>query len=176
MKESKTRVIKGIEIRHCKQEDFLQGWVRIPEEVRGGIPSPSFVKIKVCGKTIFCQVRGQANCENCVEMSEHYRMLLGLEVGQKVDVTITRVDWIGGKLKAIAMHPNHMVRFGFGFSCAGLILGLFGFIPAVLKAALSTIQSTWAWASWTTLGTTVLVVFLLGWLVGLVTTRFISRY
>jgi len=176
MRGKKTRVIKGIEIRPCLAEEFLQGWVRIPEEFRGGIDSPSFAKIKVNGKTIFCQIRGSDKHENCVEMSEYYRMRLRLEVGQKVDMTITRLDWIGGKFRAIAMHPDHMVRFGFGFSSAGLTLGLMGFIPVMLKAALSTIQSTWAWTGWVTLGTTVLAAFLVGWLTGMTTTIFTSKY
>jgi len=176
MRENKTQVIKGIEIRQCSAEEFLQGWVRIPEEFRGNIPSPSFARIKVNCKTIFCQIRGSDKHEKCVEMSEYYRMRLGLEVGQKVDMTITRMDWIGGKFRAIAMHPNHLVRFGFGFSCAGLTLGLMGFIAVMLKATLSTIQSTWAWASWVTIVTTLLAAFLVGWLIGMTTTIFTSRY
>lgn len=176
MRENKTQVIKGIEIRQCKAEEFLQGWVRIPKECRGGIERSSFARIKINCKTIFCLIRGSDKHEKCVEMSEHYRIRLGLEVGQKVDMTITRIDWIGGKFRAIVMHPDHLVRFGFGFSCAGLTLGLMAFIPVMLKAGLSTIQSTWAWAGWVTIGTSLVAAFLVGWLIGIVTNVFTSRY
>jgi len=178
MRENKTWVIPGIEIRRCSAEDFLQGWVRIPKEVRGrgNIPNRSFARIKVNGKTIFCQIRGSDKHENCVEMGDHYRTLLDLEPGQKVDMTITRLDWVGGKLRTIAMHPNHMMRFGFGFSCAGLTIALIGLITFLLEAALSSMQSAWAWAGWVTIGVTVALTFLVGWLIAMTITIFTSRY
>ena len=108
-KEAKTILLEGIQVKQASERDILQGWIRIPEHLRGGIPNAAFVKIKVDSRTVYCQIRGTHSSEHTVIINEHYRDLLGVKDGQDINLYVTRLKWIFGKIRALPMHPDHLV-------------------------------------------------------------------
>lgn len=176
MRRNKTITISKVSIRHADKDDTLRGWVRIPRNIRGGIENGSFVKMKANRKSVFCQVRGTTYDGNAIEINEHFRNLLGVEVGQEIDLKVTKIEWIFGKLRAVAMHPEHMVRFGIGFSFLGVLLGCIGLVTAILPSAIQQISSDWAWASWVTLGAILALTLFVGWIIGMVASIFTAEY
>ena len=166
--------ISKIIIRKSKESEVLQGWIRIPEEIRGGIPNGSFVKIRVNKRVVYCQLSGTSSEERIAIVNEHYRDVLGIEAGQELDLEITPVKWIFGKLRAFAMHPNHLVRFGFGFSFIGLAMGMIALIVALLPYAIISIGHPWEWAGWVTIISLLVVALIVGYLIGAVVQIFRS--
>jgi len=176
MCRNKTIAIQQIEIKKAQREEALMGWIRIPRSIRGDIENRSFIKVRPSSKTIFCQLRGTTEEGNFIEMNEHYRDLLGVQAGQEVNLKITEIAWIFGKLRALAMHPDPVARFAVGISLASVILGILGFVIAVLPAIINALASTWTWAGWVSIGILVFLSLVIGWAIGMVTSIFASKY
>jgi len=157
--------ISKVHIKPATKEDALQGWVRIPENLRGGIPNRSFAKIRTNSKTIFCQVCGTSSTGCIAEINEHYRDLLDIKAGQVLDLDVTPITWFFSKFRALQMHPQHLVRFGFGFSMIGLAVGLLALIIAILPPAISIFGQPWAWAGYVTIGFTLTLALVVGYLI-----------
>ena len=174
-KEVKTVHLEGIRIKQASERDILQGWIRVPEQLRGGIPNAAFVKLKVTHKTIYCQIRGTSSSEHAVFMNEHYRDLLGVKDDQEVNLTITQLKWIFGKIRALPMHPDHLVRFGFGFSFIGLIMGMIALMVALLPFAIKSLATSWSWAGYVTLITLLIVAFFIGYIIRAAVEMFRNR-
>lgn len=158
--------ISDITVRKSGESEALQGWIRIPEEIREGIPNGSFVKIRANKRVVYCQLRGTSSEERIAIVNEHYRDVFGIEAGQEVDLDITPVTWIFGKLRALAMHPDHLVRFGFGLSFVGLAMGMIALIVALLPYAVISIGRPWEWAGWVTVITLAVLALIIGYLIG----------
>jgi hypothetical protein len=176
MCRKKTITISRVIIKKAKKEDAFMGWIRVPRAIRGDIENRSFIKVQPNNKTIFCQLRGTIKEGNFVEINEHYRDLFGVQVGQKMDLKITEIGWLFGKLRALVMHPDPVVRFAVAISLTSVILGILGFLIAILPASINALTSTWAWAGWVSLGIIVLLSLVVGYAIGLVTSMFTSKY
>lgn len=174
-KGAKTVHLEGIKIKQASERDILQGWIRVPEHLRRGIPNASFAKIKVDKKTVYCQIRGTPSSERAAIVNEHYRDLLGVKDGQEVDLDITRLKWIFGKIRALPMHPDHLVRFGFGFSFIGLFMGMIALIVALLPYTIKSFATSWSWAGYVTLITLLIVAFFIGYLISAAVEMFRNR-
>lgn len=157
--------IRKVHIKQARNQDVLQGWVRIPESIRGGIPNGSFVKIRTNDKAIFCQVRGTSSKKHIAEINEHYRDLLGIKMGQELDLDITPQKWFFGKVRALPMHPQHLVRFGFGFSLIGVAMGMLALIIALLPFAIGSLGKPWAWAGYVSIVFLLVLAFFVGFFV-----------
>lgn len=155
--------------------DTLQGWIRIPEELRCGIPNAAFSKVRVNNKTVYCQIRGTPSKERIIIMNEHYRDLLGVKDGQEIDLDIIELRWIFGKIRSLPMHPDHLVRFAFGFSIIGLVMGLIALTVALLPHAIRSLGTDWSWAGSFTLVTLIVLLLIVGYLIGAVVDMFRSR-
>lgn len=157
--------INRVRIEKSSEEDALEGWVRIPENIRGGIKNGCFVKIRANNRTIFCQVRGTPSTENVAFVNEHYRDLLGIKAGQELDLDIAPRRWFFGKVRALTMHPQHLVRFGFGFSLVAISLGLLSLIIALLPFAIRSLGGSWAWAGWVSIASTLAAAWFIGYFI-----------
>lgn len=166
--------IDKVGIRKSSESEVLQGWIRIPEEIRGGIPNGSFVKIRANRRVVYCQLRGTSSKERIAIVNEHYRDILGVEAGQELDLDLTPIKWIFGKLRALPMHPDHLVRFGFGFSFVGLVMGMVALIIALLPYAIRSIGSPWEWAGWVSIISLIVIALIVGYLMGAVVQIFRS--
>ncbi|MBA7689570.1 hypothetical protein ES703_98078 [subsurface metagenome] len=120
--------LHNVRIELAREGDALQGWVRVPEGMRGGIPNKAFVKIQTHNRAIFCQIHGSLSTENIIEMNEHYRDLLAIKGGQELDLDIIPQKWVLSKMRALSMHPQHLVRLGFGFSLISVDIGIVALI------------------------------------------------
>lgn len=167
--------INRVIVKKANPQDALNGWIRIPESIRGGIPNASFSKIRANNKTIYCQICGTLSSERVVIMNEHYRDLLGVKDGQEIDLYITHLKWIFGKIRALPMHPDHLVRFGFGFSLIGLFMGMIALIVALLPYAIKSFATSWSWAGYVTLVTLLVVAFFIGYLISAAVDMFRNR-
>lgn len=165
MRRRNTVHIYQVHIKIAKEEDALRGWVRIPESIRGGIPNGSFVKIRTYNRAIFCQVRGSSSTGNIVEMNEHYRDLLSIKAGQELDLNIIPQKWFFGKVRALSMHPEHLVRFGFGFSLISVAIAILALLIALLPSAIGSFGKSWAWAGWVLIFFLLTLAFLFGFLI-----------
>lgn len=176
MCRNKAITISQVTIRKAQREEALMGWIRIPRTIRGDIENRSFIKVQPNSETIFCQLRGTTEGGNFVEISEHYRDLFGVQAGQEIDLRITEIGWIFGKLRALAMHPDPVVRFAVAISLTSVTLGILGFLIAILPASINALTSAWAWAGWASLGIIVLLSLVVGCAIGMVTSIFASKY
>ena len=147
--------LHDVRVVEAEEKDVLQGWVRVPEGTRGGIQNKSFVKIQTQNQAIFCQISGTRLTGNIIQMNEYYRDLLSLKEGQVLDLDITPQKWIFSKIRALSMHPQHLVRLGFGFSLISVAIGIVALIISLLPIAIDSFGESWAWAGW------VLIIFLL---------------
>lgn len=167
--------INRVIVKKAISQDTLKGWIRISETIRGGIPNASFSKIRANNKTIYCQIRGTSSSERVVIMNEHYRDLLGVKNGQEIDLCVTHLKWIFGKIMALPMHPDHLVRFGFGFSLIGLFMGMIALMVALLPYAIKSLVTTWSWAGYITLVILLVVAFFVGYLISAAVEMFRNR-
>lgn len=120
----------------ASREDGYKGWIRISEQLRGGIKNESYIKVRGNDKELFCQVRGTPGEVEIITMNEHYRNRLGWDIppSDKVSITIERANF-WGKVTAISSHPDSIVRVGFGLGCIGVGLGFIGWLYAVLPSS-----------------------------------------
>jgi hypothetical protein len=90
---------------------------------------------------------------------------LDIKAGQVLDLDVTPITWFFSKFRALQMHPQHLVRFGFGFSMIGLAVGLLALIIAILPPAISIFGQPWAWAGYVTIGFTLTLALVVGYLI-----------
>jgi len=166
--------IRKVCVKQAQKEDALQGWVRIPEHIRGGIPNGAFVKISAYGNAIFCQVRGMSSEDHVMQMSEHYRDLLGIKADEELDLDIVHVRCFLSKVRALPMHPEHLVRFGFGFSLVGLVLGVLALFVTLLPYCIDSFGEDWAWAGYVCLVFLFALLGLEGYLISAAVTLFME--
>ena len=110
-------------LHYSSPEDQHKGWIRVSEELRGGLDSGLYVEVLGNDKTIFCQIRGTPRKVGIIQMNEYYRLLFGWPNPKKqVEITI-KVTGFWGKLKAVQSHPDSIIRIGFGLGCISVGLG-----------------------------------------------------
>lgn len=124
-------------------EDEHKGWIRISEELRGGIENESYIKVCGNGRTIFTQVRGTPrDTKIIIRMNEYYRNKLGWSKPPgTVRISIKKVR-ILGKMTAISSHPDSIVRIGFGLGCISVGLGFLGACYAGLSPSIRLVLSS----------------------------------
>ena len=86
-------------IEQAKMEDLYKPLIRVPKNKRKGtLNNKDYVKVRANNKTVYCQIRGtpKEDAEE-IEMSEHYRELLGWEYKPtgNVKLEITRINHTG---------------------------------------------------------------------------------
>jgi len=133
---SKRLVKVNAPLKKASQEDVNRGWIRISEELRGGISSRAYVEVEANNRKIWCQVLGTPGEHGCVKMSEWYREFLGwteLPV-ENVHLTLREVGR-GCMIKAWSYHPDDIVRVGICLGFISMALGLlsciFAFVPMI---------------------------------------------
>lgn len=127
--------VEGV-LTQAKVEDLYKPWIRIAKSKRGNIKSKEFVKIRGNNKEIFCQIKGTLD-ENsiAIEMSEHYRELLGWENIPEGEITLELIkpNQFIGIIMTHHYHPDDFVRFGIGLGTTGIFISLLGVLIAVLQ-------------------------------------------
>jgi hypothetical protein len=107
-----------------KENDVHKPWIRVSDDLRGGIHNGTYVQINANGKRAYCQIRGIQGAECRVEINEWYRNILGWSVlPDEVELTIKEANIIG-KIRAWKSHPDDIVRIGIGLGAIGIALGL----------------------------------------------------
>ena len=135
-------VIVEAPLRFATPEDQHKGWIRVSEELRGGIESGAYVKIHSGGKTVYCQVRGTPRRSRIIQMNEYYRLKFGWQNPQdEIEISMERVGF-WGKLRAIRSHPDTIVRVGFGLGCISVGLGSISVCFAGLSPSVQLIINT----------------------------------
>ena len=110
-------------LRYSPPEDQHKGWIRVSEELRGGIENGSYIEVRGKEKSVYCQIRGTPRKTGIIQMNEYYRAKFGWENPKKqVEITIGETGF-WGKLRAIQSHPDSLVRVGFGLGCISVGLG-----------------------------------------------------
>lgn len=147
-------------LRFAPQEDQHKGWIRISEELRGGIDSGSYVKLHGNDKTVYCQVRGTPRKLGIIQMNEYYRLKFGWQNPRnQVEITVQRVGF-WNKLRAISSHPDAVVRIGFGLGCISVGLGCLSVLFVGLSPSVVLIMNTsLSYSSWGVAGLTVSFIF-----------------
>jgi len=144
-------------------EDLYKPWVRVPKNKRKGIPNKEFVKVRANNKTVYCQIKGTPDEDSeTIEMSEHYRELLGWEQIPKgnVKLEITRINPIWGIIRTYYYHPDDFVRFGgIGLGAASLSIALFSLFISIFKSIGPT-------TFWPTIIVSLIILFVVGLLIG----------
>jgi hypothetical protein len=136
--------IEGL-ITQAKTEDLHKPWIRVSKTKRKGIiDNKDFVKVKANNKTAYCQIRGTSDEDSEeIEMSEHYRELLGWNQipKEKVTLEIVRINQTCGIFKAIDYHPDDFVRLGIGLFAVSVSLALISLLISILQSI--TLASFW---------------------------------
>lgn len=126
-----------LHIFSADKEDIRKGWIRVSEKTRGYIPSASYVRIKANGRTIYCQIRGTNKGEGLIEINEWYRSLLGWDnTPESADFEFKQVG-LSGRLHALSMHPDDIVRIGTGLGLLSVGLGLLSVFFTTVSASIS---------------------------------------
>ena len=133
---SQAAIIEGI-IKEAGKEDLYKPWIRIAKNKRQWINNKEFVKVRANSKQIYCQVRGTVDEDTeKIEMSEHYRQLLGWE--QKptgsIRLEIIRFNQLLGIIMTFFYHPDDLARFsGIGLGATSLTVALIGLLISILS-------------------------------------------
>jgi hypothetical protein len=134
---STTKDIKGF-IKQANADDVNKPWIRISKEKRGNdFLNKDFICVEANGKRIYCQLRGTKNESSTkIEISEHYRELLGWEDTPENEVTlkINKINRYFGIWKVIYYHPDDFVRVGIGLGSASIFLGLLSVLISILSS------------------------------------------
>lgn len=122
---SRVVTIEG-SIVQAKPEDLHEPWIRVSKTKRKGIiNNKDFVKVRANNKTVYCQMRGTSKEDSEeIEMSEHYRELLGWEhvpIGN-TKLEVTRINQTFGIWRIIYYHPDDFVRIGIGLGLASVLI------------------------------------------------------
>jgi len=154
--------IKG-SIIQAGMEDLYKPWIRIAKNKRKGISNKEFVKVRANKKTVCCQIRGTVEEDSeQIEMSEHYRELLGwkhVPTGN-VKLEITRINPFWGIIRTFYYHPDDFVRFGgIGLGAASLSIALFSLFISIFKSISPT-------TFWLTIIICAIVALVIGLLIG----------
>jgi len=141
-------------VEPCAAEEAHRAWVRISEELRGGIPSGAYVALFANQRKILCQVRGTPGETGTVKISEWYRNALGWNEppSGEVDMAIKSVGFVD-KLLSFSMHPDDVVRTGMGLALISVGLGILSLgialLPPSIRVAVGSndINTIFGWAS-----------------------------
>lgn len=147
-------------LHFADKEDEHKGWIRISEELRGGIESGSYIRVKGNNKTIYCQVRGTPKESGKIKMNEYYRLKLGWQdLQDKVHITVEPANF-WDKLRAISSHPDSIVRIGFGLGCISVGLGCISVLYVGLSPSLNLVlTNNFSFTTWGIAGLLVSFIF-----------------
>jgi len=155
--------VEGI-IKQAEAEDLHKPWIRISKTKRKGIiGNKDFVKVRANKKKAYCQIRGTSDeYSEKIEMSEHYRELLGWKQIPKenVKLEITRINQTFGIWRIIYYHPDDFVRLGIG-------LGVTSIFVALISLLISVLQSISPANFWLTIFIGLIVAFVIGFLISM---------
>ncbi len=147
--------IEGL-IKPAKTEDLNKPWIRISKTKRKDIiDNKDFVKVRANNKTAYCQIRGTSDEDSEeIEMSEHYRELLGWKQIPKenVNLEVTRINQTLGIWRVIYYHPDDFVRLGIGLFAVSVFLALISLLISIL-------QSITPASFWLTISIVLIIVF-----------------
>lgn len=150
-------------IKQAKPEDLYKPWIRVSKAKRKDIiDNKDFVRVSANKKTVCCQIRGTVDEDSeKIEMSEHYRELLGWEHKPKgnVKLEIARINPFWGIIRTYYYHPDDFVRFGIGLGTASLSIALVSLFISIFK---SISQTTF----WLTIIISLIIVLAIGLLIG----------
>jgi len=113
--KNNTLHVSKVVVTKSTDQDALQGWIRIPEEIREGVANGSFARIRVDTEVVVCQVRGANHKGRVAAINEHYRQALRIEAGQRSGLgdKTRRVDiW---QAKSVINAPGPLGAVGLGF-------------------------------------------------------------
>ena len=111
-------------VSSSKEIDTHSPWIRVSDDLRGGIRNGTYIQINANGKKAYSQIRGIQGEKGRVEMNEWYRNILGWDdLPGEVELHIKEADMLG-KIRAWKSHPDDIVRIGIGLGMIGIGLGL----------------------------------------------------
>ena len=159
---SRVVTIEGL-IVQAKPADLYKPWIRVAKNKREDIANKEFVRVSANKKTVCCQIRGTDNeVSEQIEMSEHYRELLGCNHLPKgnVKLGITRINQKFGIWKVIYYHPDDFVRLGIGLGVVSIFVALISLLIAVLQSICPT-------NFWLTIFIVLIIALVIGFLINM---------
>ena len=151
-------------IKQAKPEDLHKPWIRVSKAKRKDIiDNKDFVRVSANKKTVCCQIRGTSNeYSEKIEMSEHYRELLGWKQIPKenVNLEITKINQTFGIWSVIYHHPDDFVRLGIGLGVVSIFVALISLLIAVLQSICPT-------NFWLTIFIVLIIVLVIGFLINM---------
>ncbi len=158
---SRVVIVEG-PIKQVRMEDLYKPLIRVSKNKRKGmLNNKDYVKVRANNKTVYCQIRGtpKEDTEE-IEMSEHYRELLGWEYKPtgNVKLEITRINQTFGILRVLYYHPDDFVRFGIG-------LGVTSIFVALISLLISNLQFIGPTTFWLVIISGLIIAFVIGFLI-----------
>ena len=159
---SRAVTIEGL-IVQAKPADLYKPWIRVAKNKREDIANKEFVKVRANNKTVYCQLRGTSNEDSeKIEMSEHYRELLGWKNKPtgNVKLDITRINQFWGILRTLYYHPDDFGRFAIGLGATSLFIALISLLISILQSISPT-------TFWLTIIFGLTIAFVIGFLISM---------